>query len=643
MKKFTSTLTMALLCLYTSAQVGALEGSFNTTGTPPGFVTSDLVPNDDDYGTAVSSHKDGRVVVAAFNADASLGKVFTLFRYTTTGVLDPSFGLGTGKIAIQKTSQDDAIAYAVKVLSDNTILAAGTSWNASGGGFDFVVAKFNEDGSLFTSFGTGGWAIVTVGAGNARDEAHTIAVQPDGKIVLAGTTNNGTDDDYAVVRLNANGTLDATGPGFGTGGKVITPINGDDEPSAVAIQSDGKIVVGGTSNVGAGDITVVRYNADGSLDATGPGFGTGGIATIDGRFNNTAGSNDLGNALAIQADGKIVITGQSSPAGGGNGDLITIRLTTAGVLDPAFNPTGAFGSIATPGIIGYNHGPTNSDEGARAVTIQSNGKILIGGDTDGQGAQSFALLLLRYNDDGSLDNSFNTDGIATIDATANGDFVYGMSLVGTRIYLTGPANVTVGNKDFFVAAVQNDAVALPLVLSSFYAQKQTSKVVLQWQTSSEEGVKQFVIERSNDGKTYKTIGTVAATGSSSLTKNYSFPDLSPYMSASNYYRLLMQDQDGNYKYSKILIIKFDGQLTTSLSVFPNPTKDLLQVQLPDGMTGTVGLQVIDLNGRVVRLANLASDGNALNTTIDVSTLVKGVYVLKAQAGNVTVSRRFIKK
>ncbi len=647
MKKFTSTLTMAILCLYVNAQVGSLDQSFNPSGTPKGFITADLLPADDDYGTAISSHKDGRVVVGAFTSDAFLGKLFTLFRYTSAGAPDPSFGSGTGKISIQRTFRDDAIVYAVQVLPDNTILAAGTAWNGANG-FDFVVAKFNEDGSLFTTFGTGGWATVSIGPLSAKDEAHALAVQPDGKIVVAGFSNNGSDDDYAVIRLNANGSLDATGPGFGTGGKVTTNISNNDEATSVAIQSDGKIVVGGTSNGDPddGDITVVRYNTDGSLDD--PGFGTNGIATVDGRFNNVAGTNDLGNALAIQADGKIVMTGQSSPAAGGNGDLITIRLTTAGILDPAFNPGGLLGTIATPGIIGYNHGPTNSDEGARAVAITANGKILVGGDTDGQGVNDFAMLLLRYNDDGSLDNTFNGTGKSTIDPTVNGDFVYGMSLVGYRIYLTGTANVTdnstpPANKDFFVAAVENNAYALPLVLSSFYAQKQTSKVVLQWQTTSEEGVKQFVIERSTDGKTFKTIGTVAATGNSSLTQKYSFADQSPFMSAGNYYRLLMQDMDGNYTYSKILIIKFDGQLTTSLSVFPNPTKDLLHVQLPDGMNGTVRLQVIDLNGRIVRSGNLASDGHALNTTVDISTLVNGVYVLKAQAGDVTVTSRFIKK
>jgi hypothetical protein len=168
-------------------------------------------------------------------------------------------------------------------------------------------------------------------------------------------------------------------------------------------------------------------------------------------------------------------------------------------------------------------------------------------------------------------------------------------------------------------------------------------VVLQWQTASEEGVKQFVIERSSDGKTYNAIGQVAAAGTSSLTHNYTFADPSPFMSSNNYYRLLMQDADGNAKYSKILIVKFDGLISTNLLVYPSPARDLLQVQLPDGLKGNVDLQIIDMNGRVLNRSHLASDGNALTTNLDVSKLVRGVYILKVQAGNTSVLSRFLKQ
>jgi hypothetical protein len=104
----------------------------------------------------------------------------------------------------------------------------------------------------------------------------------------------------------------------------------------------------------------------------------------------------------------------------------------------------------------------------------------------------------------------------------------------------------------------------------------------------------------------------------------------------------MVDADGNYKYSKTLVVKFDGQLTTNMQLFPSNVKTVLQVQLPNGLNGNVDLIVFDMNGRVVKRSNLASDGSALSTTLDVSSLATGMYVLKAQAGNTSVISKFTK-
>lgn len=250
-------------------------------------------------------------------------------------------------------------------------------------------------------------------------------------------------------------------------------------------------------------------------------------------------------------------------------------------------------------------------------------------------------MLMRFLPNGTLDPAFNGDGrtAANIAYTDN-DFGMSLALSGNRIYLAGSSGQP---KDLAIAAFQNSVGGpLPLVLSQFYAQKQTSKVALQWQTASEEGVSRFVIERSNDGKTFKAIGTVAATGNSTIARKYSFADNSPFMSATNYYRLLMLDADGSFKYSKTLNIRFDGQLSTDMKVYPSLVKDILQVQLPDGMNGNIGIQIIDMNGRVIRRNNIAGDGHALNTTMDVSTLVRGVYIIKASAGNTTAISRFTK-
>ena len=624
---------MALLCLCTTAQPGALHGGFNSNG----HVIHSL-HDDNDHGDAIATHSDGRVVVVAYNTD----KWFTLLRYLPNGSLDAGFG--TGGIVKVRNSNDDAIAVAIKILSDNTILVAGYAWNRANSSYDMALVKLDESGAPITTFGPQGNGWVLTAIGPATDEAHSLAVQADGKIVVAGSGYNGTNNDFVVTRYSANGILETGVGAFGGGtGKVVTHINAIDMAWGVAIQpADQKIVVSGTSNDSTivSNVAVVRYNTDGSLDA---GFGSGGIVDID-IANGGTGTYDIGNVLAIQPDGKIVITGMSKPLGTTNFDVTTLRLTTVGALDASFNATGAIvgrsGGFSSPGIAIFNHGPSNTDEGARTIALQSDGKIIVGGDTDG--TPTFSFLLLRYNSNGTPDGSFDNDGAATYDITNTRDYGNAIALFNNLIYFTGTTG-PIGAKNVLLAAIENDGTPLPLVLSQFYAQKQTSKVVLQWQTTSEEDLKQFVIERSNDGKTYKAIGQVAATGNSTTTKQYSFADPSPFMSNNNYYRLLMQDVDGNFKYSKILIIKFDGQLSTNLQVFPNPVKDVLQIQLPGGMNGNISLLILDMHGRVIKKGNQASDGSAVATTMDVSTLIKGVYILQAQVGTTSVISRFTKQ
>lgn len=622
MKKVTSTFITLLLGLYVTAQVGALDPAFNNTGTP-GYVTINTNPGKDDNVQAVGTYSDGRVVIAG-NMDDNAH--FALVRYTALGQLDATFGTG-GVVTLRQATNAEGVPYAITVLADNKLLVAGSSWVSSK---DFAILKLKENGTPDSTFGVNGWASTPALA--FEDEVRAMAIQSDGKIVVAGTAEVSSGSkiyDFGVARFNADGTIDNS---FGTNGVVTTNINANDIPEGIAVQSDGKIVVGGTSDEdGDANYTVVRYTAGGAPDNT---YGSGGIATYDMATFGTAGSKDHGHGMALQTDGKVLVTGFSAPAAGGNGNVVTMRLTTTGALDVTFSGDG---------IANFNYGVSNTDEGSRAIALQNDGKILVGGDTSGEHAW-FDLLLLRYKTDGTLDSTFNSDGVALSNLSGEDEFGYALKLFGNRIYLGGSTGAHGGAKNLVLAAYQNDGTPLPLVLGQFFAQKQTDKVVLQWSTASEEGVKQFVVERSSDGKTYKAIGVVAAVGNSTLTQKYSFADAAPFMGANNYYRLLMRDADGNFKYSKFLVVKFDGQLTTALKVNPSLVRDILQVQIPDGMKGNIGLHIIDMNGRVISKSTIASDGSALNTTLDVSSLIKGVYILRATAANNTTAvSRFTKQ
>ena len=181
-----------------------------------------------------------------------LGATFT---FAAPGDLDTGFGSG-GKVNTPFGSSTDS-ASAVAIQSDGKIVVAGSSFN--GANFDFALARYNTDGSLDASFGTNGK--VTTDFSNRDDNAYAVAVQSNGKIVAVGRGSNGSNYDFALARYNTDGMLDAS---FGTGGKVMTPIgSGDDIARAVAVQSDGRIVAAGRSAGSSKvDFAVVRYLGD---------------------------------------------------------------------------------------------------------------------------------------------------------------------------------------------------------------------------------------------------------------------------------------------------------------------------------------------------------------------------------------------
>ncbi len=243
----------------------------------------------------------------------------------------------------------------------------------------FGVARYNFNGILDTSF-SGDGLVTTDFSGTTSDEANAVAIQADGKIVVAGRAGaNG----FAVARYNTNGTLDTT---FSGDGKVITNIGSEASANGIAIQADGKIVVVGKAAAsGSSLFGVVRYNADGSLDLPFGGCCTNGIV-----LTNASGTgSDEAKAVAIQADGKIVVTGAPN--------FTLARYNTNGTLDTTFSGDG---EVTTPGL-----------GAAGAVAIQADGKIVVAGTGNAPGP-SGGLAVARYNSTGGLDGTFSGDGIA---------------------------------------------------------------------------------------------------------------------------------------------------------------------------------------------------------------------------------------
>ncbi|MCA9899305.1 MAG: hypothetical protein H6654_02890 [Ardenticatenaceae bacterium] len=330
------------------------------------------------------------------------------------GDLDTSFGVNG--VVIEDVGGFD-VGRGLALRSDNKIWVIADSFNGSFTAVQSYLLLYNSDGTLNTAFGTNGVASITPINPAARDGVLEIALQPDGKVVVAGSVDTNGNKDFAVFRFTAEGLLDSS---FGVGGVITTPVSASDydEAAGLVIQSDGKIVAAG--NVGINDFALVRYEKDGSLDTA---FGVGGIVTTDFPIGVSSGE-DRAYDVIEQFDGKIVAVGYSS------GRFGVARYTASGALDSSFGNSGIISTVV------------GSDPflAANAVAQQADGKLLVSGtgynDVDGH----YAWTLVRYNSDGSLDTDFGTDGIIKTDFGGNSTSNYMQLLPNGKIVLVGDGN-----------------------------------------------------------------------------------------------------------------------------------------------------------------------------------------------------------
>src|SRR5688500_11215319 len=353
---------MLVLNLSATGVSYAAPGDLDLTFSTNGKVTTDF-GNEYDEANAVALQQDGKIV-AVGSAYTNGNFDFALVRYNTDGTLDTSFS-GNGK---RRTDfgGDVEFAYAVGIQPDGKIVAAGYA------NTDFALARYNTDGTLDTTFGTGGK--VTTDFYSSTDTVNALALQADGKIVVAGSAAyiNG-NCDFALARYNTDGTLDNT---FVANGILVTDFDGEcDVARAVALQPDGKIIAAGAARVGGSFDPVfglTRYNPDGSLDTTFDG---------NGKLATDFGISASAEAVALQADGKIVAAGYANPVyPPGYTDFALARYNVDGSLDTSFAGTGKL----TTDFAG------NSDF-AHAVLIQPNGRIVAAGRAYTNGNYNFAL------------------------------------------------------------------------------------------------------------------------------------------------------------------------------------------------------------------------------------------------------------
>lgn len=340
----------------------------------------------------ITVQPDGKIVAAGF-ASNGLNSDFALARYNADGTLDNTFSID-GKLTTAIGSSDD-ICYAICLQPDGKIIAAGYSSNGLNN--DFALVRYNVDGSLDNSFDGDG--IVITPFDSSDDIIYSMIIQTDGKIIVVGCAINGTDLDFALARYNVDGSLDIS---FGNDGKVLTDFSMfDDKIFGITLQTDGKIVVVGYMDSGTSlDWALARYNVDGSLDSS---------FDMDGKQSIYFGiSYDVAYSLAIQPDGKIITGGCTYT--GVDDDFSLARFNVDGSLDNTFDGDG---KVVTS---------LGADDWIFSLLLQVDGKSIVAGYSGSGPASDFALA--RYNTNGSLDSTFGTDGIVLTDYGTNGDMAY---------------------------------------------------------------------------------------------------------------------------------------------------------------------------------------------------------------------------
>jgi len=302
--------------------------------------------------------------------------------YSQSGILDTSFG-NNGIITTQ-IAGDYNSGEASVVQPDGKIVIAGQAGDAFT--FKVAVARYNPDGTLDISFGNSGTLIIPVGP--ARSYARSVDLQDDGKIVVGAYTYDDVEGDFAVLRLNTDGTLDNS---FGNNGITIVDAGSHEIVDAMTILNDGRIILAGNDY---DNFLAARFNTNGSLDTT---FGVNGWVTSE--FESSASQV---KDITFQNDGKILLSGYAANISTGRHKIAAARFNPDGSIDTAFGNAGQ---------VLFNIG--NFDDYGVAVEVQTDEKIILGGYTTVSISPfKYDFAAIRLNPDGSFDTSYGDNGIA---------------------------------------------------------------------------------------------------------------------------------------------------------------------------------------------------------------------------------------
>jgi len=410
-------IVVALGAVPTVGADGMLDPSFGNGGLVttnfPGFFSGDAA-------TSLVVMPDGRAVAAGYTIPNLAHTDMAVARYLSSGALDTTFD-GDGMVVIPypgvpPTLDSYAAVEAVLLQPDGRLVLVGGAINDDGA--NFALVRLNADGSLDGSFGTGGVVTTPIGVGAVAG-----LLQPDGRIVAVGGFSS-----VVAARYNADGSLD---PSFGTGGVASVPLS-DFEVEAAALQADGKLVIAGAHPWPSAlpNFALIRLLPGGALD---PSFDGDGLATAD------FGVTEYGRSVIVLPDGRLVVAGSwAATAADWPGDFALVRFMADGSLDTTFG---------SGGLVTADSGDPDR---AEQVIRLPNGKLLVAGWTDLSGPKS-DFLLARFLPDGPLDTSFGTNGFLRTDFNASADQCNAVAIAGPDLLLTAGSSSAGGLSDLALA------------------------------------------------------------------------------------------------------------------------------------------------------------------------------------------------
>ena len=510
-----------------------------------------------------------------------------------------------------------------------------------------IITAFSQAISLDTSFGNNGTQVGVFPPNSpnslATSRANAIALQSDGKIVLAGTkTPIGTGSEFGLTRINPDGSLDTT---FGANGVTATdfvnpPYNLSstyDAILAIAIQTDDKIVaVGNTSNFDLYnflDVAIARYNADGTLDTS---FGVGGKV-----FTDFGGFSDSATDVKIQNDGKILICGKTNFTDGStypqeyssqHGNFILARYNTNGTLDSSFG---------TNGKVVLSFGDNNNGDFGNSLLLTDDQKIIV------SGISNQMVAVAKFDSNGTLDSSFGVDGAATTDIGLSGSSLIDVTSMkfqkDGKFIVAGEKYTSYNEGKAFMMVRYNANGDLDATFGN------QGKVFTEF-TYSNDSAYQILFQP--DGK---IILVGRAFGASLAMTRYSedgILDLTFAISGKYYYRntdpnsvvttydaiylptnqiLVAGSKSSNigvsrFNLSDVLVLPQMHKNTINITTYPNPTKDFVNVKLNSEFTSIIDYSIYDVQGKFLKKRNNKS--SMFSSMIDMSMLPKGNYIIK---------------